>query len=65
MILRGHEDIAPGHAAIVQDGEIIIARLSDLRYEPDDDDVNVIMIVNPVDVEAAKAMWFEPKGAIQ
>lgn len=65
MRLHSNSDIAPGHVAVLQKGdEVLFCRLADLRYEPGDD-AETIMIVNPVDVAAARAMWFEDKGAVQ
>ncbi|MHC2576582.1 hypothetical protein ACVI1J_001706 [Bradyrhizobium diazoefficiens] len=64
MRLHANEQIAPGHVVIQQPGEVIVCRLADLRYEPGDD-ADTEMIVNPADVEVARAMWFEPKGQMR
>jgi len=65
MRLHSNEEIAAGHVVVMQQGdEVLFCRLADLRYEPGDD-AETIMIVNPADVDAARAMWFEPKGAVQ
>src|SRR3954452_5920095 len=61
MKLYANSDIPVGRVLISQNGEGFICRLTDLRYQPGDDD-GTEMIVNPADVEAARAMWFEPKG---
>jgi hypothetical protein len=62
--LHAHDQVAPGHVVVAQRGEILVCRLGDLRYEPGDDS-KTEMIVNPQDFEAARAMWFEPKGRMQ
>ena len=65
MRLHSNEEIAPGHVVVVQKGdEVLVCRLKDLIYEPGDDE-ETDMIVNPCDVDAARAAWFEDKGAVQ
>lgn len=64
MRLHANEEIAPGHVVVSQGDEVLFCRLSQLRYEPGDDS-ETIMIVNPCDVDAARAMWFEDKGRVQ
>lgn len=64
MKLHAHDQVALGHVVVAQRGEILVCRLGDLRCEPGDDS-ETDMIVNPADVEAARAMWFEPKGRMQ
>ncbi|MCS3727287.1 hypothetical protein [Bradyrhizobium betae] len=64
MSLHANSEIAPGHVVVLQKGDkVLVCRLEDLIYEPDDEDTD--MIVNPVDVAAASSMWFEPKGQLQ
>ncbi|MHC2844824.1 hypothetical protein [Bradyrhizobium diazoefficiens] len=64
MRLHSNDQIAPGHVLVMQSGEVLLCRLSELIYEPGDDS-QTDMHVNPCDVAAARAMWFESKGAIQ
>lgn len=65
MRLHANDHIKPGHVLVSQDsGDVLLCSLGELRYVPGDDD-NTDMIVNPCDVAAAKAMWFEPKGIMQ
>lgn len=64
MRLHSNDQVAPGHVLVLQSGEILLCRLRELQYVPGDDS-GTDMHVNPADFAAAKAMWFEPKGAIQ
>lgn len=64
MRLHYDPEIAPGHVVVSQADGILFCRLAELIYEPGDD-ADTDMIVNPVDVDAAKATWFEDKGSVQ
>ena len=65
MRLLTNPDIPAGRVMIAEDGEGFICRIADLIYEPGEGDENVQIVVNPVDLEMAKAMWFEDKGRLQ
>lgn len=62
--LHSNDQIAPGHVLVMQPGEVLLCRLTELIHEPGDDS-ETDMHVNPCEVAAARAMWFEPKGATQ
>lgn len=64
MRLHSNAQVAPGHVLVLQSGEILLCRLRELQYVPGGDS-DTDMHVNPRDVEAAKAMWFEDKGRVQ
>jgi hypothetical protein len=53
--------IKPGQVLIVEDGKPVrTGDLSGLHYVPDDDEPETIEIhVNPADVDAVRARWFE------
>lgn len=62
--LHASETVAPGHVVVQQPADILVCRLADLQYVPGvNEDVDTI--VNPADVDAAKAMWFEDEGRMQ
>lgn len=64
MRLHSNDQVAPGHVPVLQAGEILLCRLRELQYVPGNDS-DTDTHVNPADFAAAKAMWFETKGAIQ
>lgn len=65
MRLHSNSEIALGHVLVVQPGGVLLCKLAELIHEPGEGDDDTDMHVNPADVEAAKAMWFEPKGSLQ
>ncbi len=65
MKLLTNPDIPAGRVMIAQDGEGFICRIAALIYEPGEGDEDVQIVVNPVDFELARAMWFEDKGVVQ
>jgi hypothetical protein len=63
--LHPNDQIAEGHVRVMQPGEVLLCKLVELIYEPGAGDDNTDMHVNPADVAAARAMWFEDKGRVQ
>ena len=63
--LMTNDDIPAGRVLISQDGGGFICRIAELVYEPGEGDEDAQVVVNPVDLEMAQAMWFEPRGRVQ
>ena len=62
--LHSNDQIAPGHVLVTQPGDVLLCKLAELIYELGEGDADTAMIVNPCDIDVARAKWFGEKGAI-